>query len=170
MPDSHTSLYDIINGCKKLQGGQLIIPGYKNPSKAQKRLALMYMDWRDALGSKDGDNHYHDMCTNNDQTFGTFRKDSTCCGGNILGCGGPGGHGGNVVGVGGDCGGNCPRNYGSGDIEYTRCASAWGWGGSYGNGNSETVTGHWWGHGQSHMQIYNNALFVRDKDDIKDMI
>jgi len=111
------------------------------------------------------------MCTNDSQEFGTFQKDSTSSGGSIAGCNSPGGNAGNVIGVGGDCGENCPRSYGrTGRTEYTRCISAWGFGGSYGNNNGgtggQTVVGHWWGHGHSHTYVYGTAVFVRDKNDI----
>jgi hypothetical protein len=173
MPASYSSLYDNVKGCKRTQHGRLMIPGYGAPSTAQKRDALMHLDWRSCQGDghcRDNGRDYHAMCTNTDQTFGTFQKDSNCCGGNIAGCRSPGGHAGNIVGVGGDCGGDCPRTYGYGDDKFTRCISAWGYGGSYGNGNSETATGHWWGHGQSHMQIFESAMYVRDSADIKNLL
>lgn len=172
------SMYAIVNSCTRKTDGKLIVPGYGNPSQTQFRMSLRSMDWRGGQSSSDGPYHYHDTCFRAHQSngyhgiykWGFFGRDSTCCGNTIVGCRSPGGHGGNVIGHGGDCGGDCPRNYGSDGSMYTRCITAWGFGAGYGGVGStrdrETVNGHWWGHGNDQLQTFETGLFVRDATDL----
>jgi len=140
------------------------------------------MDWRSGQGRSQNGYNYHDTCFRAHQSngyhgiykWGFLNRDSTCCGSTIIGCRQPGGHGGNVIGHGGACGSNgngeCSRNYGSGDGMYTRCITAWGFGGGYadvgGGVSAESISGHWWGHGPEHLQTFQTGLFVRDATDL----
>jgi hypothetical protein len=171
-------MYTITQACNRKTDGKLIVPGYGNPSQNQFKLSLRGMDWRSGQGRTESGNNFHDTCYRAHQSngyhgiykWGFLNKDSTCCGSTIIGCRSPGGHGGNVIGHGGDCGSDCPRNYGSGDGMYTRCITAWGFGGGYASLGStvdrESVNGHWWGHGGDYLQTFETGLFVRDPTDL----
>jgi hypothetical protein len=131
-----------------------MVPGYGTPSTAQRQTLVMHMDWRSCVvegACTDAGQDYHNACKASAHTFGTFQKDSNCCVVEVLrGAAALADTEVTSLASVAIAGGICPRNYGSGD-NFTRCISAFG--SAYANQNSETVTGHWWGHGQSHLLI-----------------
>jgi len=169
---AQTSLYHVLTRCTRLTDGRLIVPGYGRANAVQTRDSMKGLDWRSGRGQTQNGHDFHELCYRNldAMKWGTLNRDSTCCGGHIIGCRSPHGHGGNAIGVGMDCGSNCPHSYGGHDGLYTRCITAFGFGSGYASmGNSrdrESMNGHWWGHGSDHMQTYQTGVFVRNPDEL----
>lgn len=177
-PVQRKSAYEMVKTCTRVNDGKVIVPEYKEPTENQLLKSVFDMDWRDCKGCshnhRSRTRYYHDLCTytgENENTYGWgfFQRDDQG-GSTIIGCHTVG-HAGSVIGFGGDCGGNCERNYNSDLSIRTDCISAWGFGAAYGgNTGGEggySIMGHWWGHGHTHMAHYGLAAFVRDVTEVE---
>jgi hypothetical protein len=177
-PKQRKSAYEMVRTCTRVLDGVVLVPGYEKPSETQKLKSVFDMDWTDCKGCSSnrggGTRYYHDLCTytgedENTYGWGFFTRDNTG-GSTIIGCHSVG-NAGSVIGFGGDCGGNCERNYNSDLSIRTDCISGWGFGSAYGgNTGGEggySIMGHWWGHGHTHMRHYGLAAFVRDSTEVK---
>lgn len=177
-PSAMNHMAGVVQSCTWVDNGRLLVPGYGFPDDTQRRTAIRNMDWRSCKGCTTSGHNFHDLCYRDSSVYkwGFFNRDSSSGGGQntIVQCRSPWGHSGNVVGFGSGCGTNqldCNRNYGPEDGRYTRCVSAWGFGSGYGGTgtggqNSESVTGHFWGHGDGHMQQYETGLYIRNHEEV----